>query len=679
MQGNPWLPIAALMPTIGAAFAYVLGRRRSRYALVCMAVTSAAAFALLSVLFVQAIQGQPSAFTWEHAFVMGISFATDGFRAAYAWIAALMWGVTSVFSFAYFKEKQSVPRYAFFTLLTLSAVIGVFLSDQLLTTILFFEVLGLASYPWVAHDETPGAMRAAQSYLWIAIIGGLCLMLGVLLLPKDVLTARYSAEAAADVSAANLILPAALMLVGFGAKAGAFPLHVWLPKAHPAAPAPASALLSGMLLKTGVFGIMLLSVKFLRHIAAWHTLIFWIGVATMTGGAVLALLSVEMKRILACSSMSQIGFILLGLGLYGLLGEHGGVAAQGVIGHMVNHSLFKLILFLCAGVVAMRTHALRLNDIRGFGRGKPLLHFIFLSAMLGIVGVPLWSGFVSKSLLHESLTTYIRLLPGDAWMFTAAEWLFILSGALTLAYMLKLYICIFWERGAAGKCMARAKYLTRSSAALLTLCSAAVWLIGMFPSVFVDGVGRLGAEFMRAESETFACFTTENLLGAAKTLGIGLLVYGLVVRGLLSRRTAEGRDYADRKPAWIDLEDRVYRPLLKALTGLATACSWAVSSLPDTAVAGGRKALLHVRAWRVPMPGSNRLTVALGGLLNAVVAILNKTVRRHRPLAIDFTCALAAGNEELSHSMRRIKRSMSYSLLLFCLGLFGLLLYLMLW
>ena len=253
MSGTLWLPAAIVLPLLGAPAAYLLGRRQASHALTCMAGVSAAVLALLSWVLWQAARGQGLSFALEHFCVMGITLAADGFRALYAWIAALMWAVTSVFSIRYFKAGHNVPRYAFFTLLTLSAVIGVFLSDQLLTTIVFFEVMGLSSYPWVAHEETPGAMRAAQTYLWIAVIGGLCLLIGMLLLPSSLLTARYSAgqSITEGIEPARLLLPAALMLVGFGAKAGTFPLHVWLPKAHPVAPAPASALLSGMLLKQG--------------------------------------------------------------------------------------------------------------------------------------------------------------------------------------------------------------------------------------------------------------------------------------------------------------------------------------------------------------------------------------------------------------------------------------------
>ena len=174
------------------------------------------------------------------------------------------------------------------------------------------------------------------------------------------------------------------MLFGFGAKAGAFPLHIWLPKAHPVAPAPASALLSGILTKTGIFGILILSCHLFIYDRTWGILIFTIGVLTMFGGALLAVFSVDLKRTLACSSMSQIGFIMVGIGILALLSDKNllsGIlsdtvshmedplevlhAVYGTFLHMVNHSLIKLVLFMAAGVIFMNTHALDLNEIRG--------------------------------------------------------------------------------------------------------------------------------------------------------------------------------------------------------------------------------------------------------------------------------------------------------------------------
>ena len=281
---NHLLWIAVALPLAGAVFAYGLGRRQAKVALWSMLCASVVTLGVLSVILWQVLHGQESVFTSDGLCASGVALAADGFRALYAWLSALLFAAASVFSFQYFEGKRNVPRFAAFTLLTLSAVIGLFLSDQLLTTVMFFEVMSLASYPWIAHEETPGAMRAAQSYLWIAIIGGLCMLMGMLLLPSELLQLRYSRGLPEAAPTSGLMLPAILMLVGFGAKAGAFPLHVWLPKAYPASPAPATALLSAVLSKAGVFGILLLSAHVMREIAAWHALMFWVGILTMVLG-----------------------------------------------------------------------------------------------------------------------------------------------------------------------------------------------------------------------------------------------------------------------------------------------------------------------------------------------------------------------------------------------------------
>ena len=131
------------------------------------------------------------------------------------------------------------------------------------------------------------------------------------------------------------------LLFGFGAKAGSFPLHIWLPKAHPVAPAPASALLSGILTKAGIFGVLMLSTDLFRGDQLWGRVILYLGCATMVLGAVLAVFSMDLKRTLACSSVSQIGFILVGIGVSTLLRAENALAARGALLHMVNHSLIK--------------------------------------------------------------------------------------------------------------------------------------------------------------------------------------------------------------------------------------------------------------------------------------------------------------------------------------------------
>ncbi|MBO4415866.1 MAG: NADH dehydrogenase, partial [Lachnospiraceae bacterium] len=383
----------------------------------------------------------------------GLNFAFDGFRVVYSFVTTLMWFCSILISREYFGRGENLMRYGILSLWTFSATIGVFLSNDLYTTFIFFEIMSIASYAFVAHTEKPDAMRAAGTYLAVAVIGGLVMLMGLLLL-NDVcgtMNLREIREAAEKVLGSSdiheihkLYAAGGLILVGFGAKAGSFPLHIWLPKAHPVAPAPASALLSGVLTKSGVFGILILCIEIFHETDGFGFLICILGMITMLVGAVLAVFSTDLKRTLACSSVSQIGFIMIGTGLVPLLKEECTLALSGAMLYMVNHSLFKLTLFLCAAVVYMKLHKLDLNDIRGFGKDKPVLRILFLIGALGISGVPLLSGYVAKTLIHEGIVEYIHIAAnGYKTFFKILEWLYLISGGMTFAYMTKLYFCLF--------------------------------------------------------------------------------------------------------------------------------------------------------------------------------------------------------------------------------------------
>ena len=419
---------------------------------------------------------------------LGLHFCLDGFRGVYGIVAAFMWMMTLLFSREYLGHEKHLGRYYFFQLVTLNATLGVFLSADLFTTFIFFEIMSFTSYVWVAQEETKGALKAAETYLAVAVIGGLVLLMGLFLLYHTLGTLEMSellSAAAACEDKGVLYIAGVCALVGFGAKAGAFPLHIWLPKAHPVAPAPASALLSGILTKAGVFGILAVSSNIFLHDQRWGLLLLFLGLCTMFGGALLAVFSVDLKRTLACSSMSQIGFILTGIGMQGILGEENGLAARGTLLHMVNHSLIKLALFMIAGVVVMNLHKLDLNDIRGFGRKKPLLNACFLAGALGISGIPLFNGYISKTLLHESIVEGAELAVELSGFLKAAEWVFLFSGGMTLAYMTKLYVALFVEKNSSVKEQKRfdgmRKYMNPISAFAIVGSSAILPVLGFLP------------------------------------------------------------------------------------------------------------------------------------------------------------------------------------------------------
>lgn len=672
-------PLLCFGPMVLAVVCYVLGRSSKPGRDLAMSLTVTVAF-----IGALALNFLPGSFAWEGFCGMGLHLSADGFRGVYATVAAFMWMATGWFSPEYFTHYRNRNRYYFFNLMTLGATLGVFLSDDLYTTLVFFEIMSLTSYVWVAQEETPGALRAGATYLAVAIIGGLTTLMGLFLLYHQLGTLSFAgmkAAAATLTDRSGLTVAVWLTLAGFAAKAGLFPLHIWLPKAHPVAPAPASALLSGILTKSGIFGLIVICANLMQGDCWFGDALLTLGVITMFLGAVLALFSVDLKRVLACSSLSQIGFITVGLSMMVMLAQEGSLAAYGSVMHMTNHSLIKLVLFMAAGVVYMNLHKLNLNDVRGFGRNKPLLHIVFLVGALAIACVPfVGSGYHSKSLIHEAILEYVAHLNGmgvSAASYQFVEGLFVFSGGLTVAYMLKLYICLFWEKNpehqAEYDAMGR-KYMNKQTAVALLLPSAILLALAVLPGQLFSPLGALCAPFFGQEAigEEIAYFSAENLLGAAKSLAIGLVVYFLVVRLWLMAKNEKGvRVYVNRWPAKLDLEDAVYRPvLLKLLPGLCTTVVRFVAELPEVIVVCLRDTVFSKRKKPRAIPVGNRFTYICGRAMNGIAAALNATFLRKHPMRTDFEYVFDASWKEFTTGTHIIIRSVSFGLLLLCVGLY---------
>lgn len=576
------LPVVVFLPMIGAGVSYLTGRLDKKKRDQVVAQITMLEFFLMAAILV--LYGTKEGdFYIPQVCGFGLHFQLDGFRAVYGTIAAFMWMMTSLFSAEYFAHYRNRNRYYLFLLLTLGATQGVFFSADLFTTFIFFEIMSLASYVWVAQDERKEALRAAETYLAVAVLGGMVMLMGLFLLYHQAGTLEI--DRLFQACKGKNVYPAAFCLFfGFGAKAGAFPIHIWLPKAHPVAPAPASALLSGILTKTGIFGVLIISCKIFLHDIRWGTFVLLIGVLTMVSGAVLALFSIDFKRTLACSSVSQIGFILVGIGMQGLLGEENALAVRGSMLHMVNHSLFKLTLFLVAGVIYMRLHKLDLNEIRGFGRNKPFLMAVYLSAALGIGGIPLFSGYVSKTLIHESIVEYIHEMAGHAGEMMGyatlsitgmkiIEWLFLFSGGLTVAYMCKLFFAVFIEKNQDPKVQEQydamaGHYMKPVSSAVLGICMVIFPVMGVFPHLTMDKIADAGQSFMGLEEfhHSVAYFSLTNLKGALISILIGSFMYLVVVRKWMMRKNSCGvKVYLNRWPKILDLEEMIYRPVLLIL------------------------------------------------------------------------------------------------------------------
>ena len=689
MNVNLGLALLVFYPFLGGLCCYAVGKKSEKWRDLLAAFVAVAEFVLMALLFAgsgrRAAAGIPEFFDMPEICGFGLHFTLDGFRLIYGMVAAFMWMMTTILSREYFTHHENRNRFYLFLLLTLGATLGVFFSADLYTTFIFFEIMSFTSYVWVAQEENEPSLRAAATYLAVAVIGVLVMLMGLFLLYHTLgtLTISELLPAAAKCADKKLLYTAGVCaLVGFGAKAGAFPLHIWLPKAHPEAPAPASALLSGILTKTGIFGILIISSNLFLHDAAWGTLILAVGVLTMFGGALLAVFSIDLKRTLACSSMSQIGFIMVGIGMQGLLGEENALAVHGTLLHMINHSMIKLVLFMAAGVIFMNAHALDLNEIRGFGKRKPLLKGIFLIGALAIAGIPLFGGYISKTLLHESIVEF-----GGGGLMRAVEYIFLFSGGLTVAYMTKLYTAIFIEENEDKKVQKKfdgvRNYMNPASAFALGGSALVLLVWGLFPHTIMDRAAELGQGLMHLEESghTVSYFSVTNLTGALISIAIGALVYGVVIRKLLMRKNEAGASvYINAWPAWLDMENLIYRPvLLGFLPFVSRLVCRALDSFLDTLTVILRKTLYRDSPLPHELPEGNRFTLTAGRVLNFLQWLGNKIHHKNGGGDKDFVHILAMKNEEMKESNRIIQRSLSFGLLLFCIGLCLTLIYIILW
>lgn len=571
----------------------------------------------------------------------------------YCYIALFMWAVSLLFSKEYFAHYSHKARYYSFMLITMFATLGVFLSKDLFTLFIFFEIMSLSSYVWVVQEETEEALKAGVTYLAIAVIGGMVMLMGLFLFNHAVGTLKIEeiygavqnvwAEKSAQIYTAGFF-----MLFGFGAKAGMFPLHFWLPKAHPVAPAPASALLSGILTKCGIFGILILTAQVFAHDLTWGGVILTLGVFGMVLGAVLAVFSVNLKRTLACSSVSQIGFILIGIGMQCFLGEENAYAVEGTFLHMVNHSLIKLLLFNLAGAVYMNTHALDLNTVRGFGRKKPFLMAAFLMGALGIGGMPLWNGYVSKTLLHEAIVEYIVHLTNhghSAVIFQIIEWAFLFSGGLTVAYMMKLFVCLFVEKNPKhqDKYDAKTSYMSMLSKVVLGI-----------PAVILPVMGiALGRHH----------FTWAHLKGGLISIEIGVAVYFFVIRKVFMKHG----EYVNLWPEKLDLESLFAKMIWGCIHFLGF-----VSKIPDGFLSEWCTVENLLKGLNLAAKIPERLPEGIVGFLKG--RIYQETTEGPER---KFTNKLHALYDRKVDTLRLIGSSLSFGLLLACVGLILTIMYLM--
>lgn len=373
----------------------------------------------------------------------------DGMGLLFVSVVGIVWILAGFFSFSYMaphhgEREKGEKRFYGFYLMVFGILVGLGFAGNLVTFYIFYEWMTLLSMPLVIHTRSREAVMAALKYLFYSFFGAYMALFGLYFLYRFGNTLTFTAGGVLDKSmvAGNeglLLATAFLMIMGFSVKAGMFPLHAWLPTAHPAAPAPASAVLSAIIVKGGVLGLIrvvyyMFGADFLRGTwvqTAWLAL----SLITVFMGSMLAYREKALKKRLAYSTVSQVSYILFGLALLQP------VALEGAILHMVCHAFIKCALFLAAGAVIHKTGRTRADELDGIGKAMPITMWCFTFVSLALIGIPPTGGFVSKWYLALG-----ALSSGMGWFCWLGPVVLLISALLTAGYLLPLTMKGFFPK-----------------------------------------------------------------------------------------------------------------------------------------------------------------------------------------------------------------------------------------
>lgn len=431
------LPVlAVLIPFFMSIPVYLIGKHSDDLRDYLAVATTVVVFLLTLLMIPPVLNGKMLEYVLLPATVSPIplEFMADPLGLFVAIISAFAWMLATIYSVGYMAPEHAKNRYYSFMVLNLGAMLGVVLSRNLFTLYIFFEILAIASWVLVIHEETEDAMAAGKKYLFMGIGGGLFLLFGIIVtfIQSNTLDITKIGILTYQGPITHLVFYA--YIIGFGVKAGMFPMHVWLPDAHPVAPSPCSALLSGVMIKAGAYGIIrtvynIFGTSLIRSMNAHIVMAGLAGTGIILGSAV-AISQKSLKRMLAYSSVSMICYVILGSMF---LTQRG---LEGAMLHLFAHLFMKDVLFLCAGAFIFMTGKKNIEDYKGIGRKMPFTMLAFTIAAMSMIGLPPFVGFISKwYLLLGSLdagtgflTFYVVVLLGSSLM-NAVYYMPIIIGA----------------------------------------------------------------------------------------------------------------------------------------------------------------------------------------------------------------------------------------------------------
>ncbi|MFI3115413.1 MAG: proton-conducting transporter membrane subunit [Clostridia bacterium] len=336
-------------------------------------------------------------------FPFGIEFILkiDEITVFFSIIFAIIWFLATIYSFEYMKHSKRKNRFYAFFISSLGGLVGVSYAGNIVTLYMFFEIMSLLSYVLVIQERTKTSLLAGRKYIYYSITGASFGLIGIFYLSSLGVDTTFTVGGISGINENPEVLQALtfISIIGFGCKAGLFPLHGWLATAHPVAPAPASSVLSGLITKAGIIAIIRIvyftvGVEILQGTVVQYA-ILGLSLLTIFMGSMLAYRENILKKRLAYSTVSQVSYIIFGLFLFNK------IAFVGALLQVVYHALAKNLLFLGAGTIIHCGHVEKCSELRGLGGSMKKTFMLYTIGGLSLVGVPFTAGFVSKWYLAE--------------------------------------------------------------------------------------------------------------------------------------------------------------------------------------------------------------------------------------------------------------------------------------
>lgn len=516
------LKCSFLIYTLGAIFVYLISAKSKTLSITTSAIITitASSLSLISSIF-SIINGQTNVLTYNLGIPLGkVELVIDPLSAFFIMLISILVIPVSIYSIGYLKKEYLEKNVGILTALYQIFILSMILvvcSGNAFQFLILWELMTLISFAFVIFDfKNIDSQRAGFIYLLMTHIGSAFLLITFLIFAKYTGSFSFSSfYGISNVFPEWLKLTLFLfILIGFGTKAGIIPLHVWLPEAHPAAPSHVSALLSGVMIKIGIYGILRFVFDFLSPFPYWWGM-FLLGIAIVTAslGIIFASTESNVKKILAYSSIENIGVILLPIGASMIFFSFGQkeLAALSLIPallHMLNHSLFKGLLFINAGAIISSTHTKNIEQLGGLIKSIPKTAFLFLIGALSICAFPPFNGFISKWFTFQSLLLLFQLKLGTVKLFAPiiASLLGFVS-AISAATFVKTFSGIFL--GMPRTHQARnVQEATPSMILGMTILALSCLVIGVFPNIVFPFIKSTAFSIIDLEATSIISFNS---------------------------------------------------------------------------------------------------------------------------------------------------------------------------